>query len=461
MRTEDLNTLLHQLYKSSDDIRGIIDVIYKLIRLIDVTSLDDGLKIALTPTYENAIRVLNEVLHNNQELSQEIRRLIEVLECCSAPPQGLFGQETQVSRRSLDEITQQDDEAALRRKALADALREGQPVTVSDSNMQVNVSAPEDDISDNDFEGIVVPSGKLAGGVPSHCRVCDNIVFSGSYYCPYCGSPVSIEKPSVKLQKVQFSAIAPKLLSRGEYSIINVIMYEESYRYIVDELVKAMDEPVQEKRSGVQKVKEGSEIKIVLDSPDFLIEDNTDMGVWQGEHLNFSFAIQLPEDFKKRQILLTANVYINEVIATKLKFVVKCSSHSDQKISVSRNDIFSAFISYASQDRNRVASIIQGMKKARPDLDVFFDVDSLRSGDDWELALHEEIKRRDVLFLCWSHFARESKWVDAEWRYALEQKGADCIEPVPIESPDVCPPPVELKHKHFNDKLLYIINSVR
>ena len=105
--------------------------------------------------------------------------------------------------------------------------------------------------------------------------------------------------------------------------------------------------------------------------------------------------------------------------------------------------------------------IIQGMKKARPDLDVFFDVDSLRSGDDWELALHEEIKRRDVLFLCWSHFARESKWVDAEWRYALEQKGADCIEPVPIESPDICPPPVELSFKHFNDKLLYIIDSVR
>ena len=180
MRTEDLNTLLHQLYKSSDDIRGIIDTIYKLMRLIDVTSLDDGLKIALIPTYENAIRALNDVLNNNQELSQEIRRLIEVLECCSTPPQGLFGQETQVSHRSVDEIKQQDDEAALRRKALADALREGQPVTVSDSNIQVNVSASEDDSSDNDFEGIVVPSGKLAGGVPSHCRVCDNIVFSGA-----------------------------------------------------------------------------------------------------------------------------------------------------------------------------------------------------------------------------------------------------------------------------------------
>lgn len=461
MRTEDLNTLLHQLYKSSDDIRGIIDTIYKLMRLIDVTSLDDGLKIALIPTYENAIRALNDVLNNNQELSQEIRRLIEVLECCSTPPQGLFGQETQVSHRSVDEIKQQDDEAALRRKALADALREGQPVTVSDSNIQVNVSASEDDSSDNDFEGIVVPSGKLAGGVPSHCRVCDNIVFSGAYYCPYCGSPVSIEKPSVKLQKVQFSAIAPKSLSRGEYSIINIIMYDKSSRHIVDELINLMDELSQETRSGVQKVSEGASIKIILNSPDFSIEDNTETRVWQGEFLDFSFALQIPEYYKKGQILLYAIVYINDVIATKLKFIVKCSAHSEQRIPVSRSDVFSAFISYASQDRNRVAAIIQGMKKARPDLDVFFDVESLRSGDDWELALHEEIKRRDVLFLCWSHFAQESKWVDAEWRYALELKGADSIEPIPIESPDICPPPVELKYKHFNDKLLYIINSVR
>ena len=59
----------------------------------------------------------------------------------------------------------------------------------------------------------------------------------------------------------------------------------------------------------------------------------------------------------------------------------------------------------------------------------------------------------------WSRYARASKWVDAEWRYALKQKGADYIEPVPIDPPGSCPPPDELSRKHFNDKLLYIINS--
>lgn len=333
------------------------------------------------------------------------------------------------------------------------------PETSSDPNVQINVSGSEVACDGSSFAGIVVPTGKLAGGIPSHCCICDNIVFSGANYCPYCGTSVSADKPYVKLHKVQFSAIAPKMLTKGEYTIINVIMYEESCRYIVDELIASTDESTLETRSGVQKVNEGAVIKIVLNSPDLSIEDNIETGIWQGEYLDFSFALQLPAIFKKHQILFSASVYINDIIASKLKFIVKCSSTLEQKIQVARTDVFSAFISYASQDRNRVASIIQGMKKARPDLDVFFDVDSLRSGDDWELALRKEIERRDVLFLCWSHFARESKWVNEEWRYAFEKKGIDGIEPIPIESPDVCPPLEELKKKHFNDKLLYIINA--
>jgi len=94
------------------------------------------------------------------------------------------------------------------------------------------------------------------------------------------------------------------------------------------------------------------------------------------------------------------------------------------------------------------------MQKARPDMDIFFDVESLRSGDDWESALRREIENRDVLFLCWSSFAKNSEWVEKEWRYALINKGLDFIEPVPLVSPSECPPPDELKSKHFNDRAL-------
>ena len=79
--------------------------------------------------------------------------------------------------------------------------------------------------------------------------------------------------------------------------------------------------------------------------------------------------------------------------------------------------------------------------------------------ENWQEALHAEIDRRDILFLCWSHFAKQSRWVDTEWRYALKQKGEEGIEPIPLEEPGTCPPPEELSSKHFNERLLFIIHA--
>lgn len=264
---------------------------------------------------------------------------------------------------------------------------------------------------------------------------------------------------SVNLKKVQFSAVVPKTFIKGDYTMVEIVMYEESFRKIVDELIAGAEEPVKETKSGMFKVADGTTVRICLSSPDIEIDDNEEEQEWQGEYLNFSFAVMLPDEYKKRQILFTASVFFNDVIATRLKFIVKCSSLFEQKVKVDREDILSAFISYASQDRQKVAAIIQGMKKARPEMDIFFDVESLRSGENWEKALYHEIEKRDILFLFWSQFSRESKWVDAEWRYAMANKGIECIEPVPIDPPSVCPPPAELVQKHFNDKLLYIINE--
>lgn len=272
-------------------------------------------------------------------------------------------------------------------------------------------------------------------------------------------APTILDRPAADIRKVQFSAVAPRRMERGCYAIVNVVMYENGFRSVVDDILRDADDPLRETRSGALKVQIGSAVKVCLTAPDISIEDSEQTLSWQGDYLNFCFAVSVPEHYQKSQILFSANVYIDDLIVTKLKFIAQCLSPQAQNMSVTREDVTSAFVSYARQDRNRVAAIIQGMRKIRPDLDVFFDVESLRSGDDWESALHREIERRDVLFLCWSHYAQQSRWVEKEWRYALERKGLSGIEPVPIEPPDACPPPEELRQKHFNDKLLYIINS--
>ena len=351
--------------------------------------------------------------------------------------------------------TNKDNDVEQRRLRLAEALRNGQNVLVdTDGNVVTN----SDSNDSKGFEGIVVPSGRLAGGMPNRCRVCDNAVFSDAKFCPYCGTKIAIEKPVVQMSRVGFSAVAPKQLVKGEYSIIDVVMYEESYRHIVDEIRKQADSETQEKKSGKVKVQEEANIKVILSSNDIEVDDNETTGVWQGSYLCFSFPVYLPENYKKRQVLFLVKIFINNIIATKLTFAVRCSSLFEQKINVSREDVLTAFISYASQDRKKVAAIIQGMQKARPDMDLFFDVESLRSGENWEKTLFHEIEKRDVFYLCWSHYAKDSEWFDREWRYAYSQKGIDGIEPVPIEPPEECPPPQELSGKHWNDKLLYLID---
>ena len=306
---------------------------------------------------------------------------------------------------------------------------------------------------------IKIPESKLAGGY-GMCRFCGAVFNQTTNFCPECGTKTTIDMPKLQLDKVFFSAIAPKSLMKGDYSIIDIYMYEEEFRHIVDRVIKDGENNVEEKKtSGVMEAERDSKITVVLSSKDIEIEDNREEQIWHGKYLNFSYAVELPDDYVKKQILFVATVYINDVIATRLKFIVKCKSHLEQKIKIIREDVLSAFVSYASQDRNRVAMIIQGMRKARPDMDIFFDVDSLRSGDDWEKTLWREIDNRDVLYLCWSKYARDSKWVNAEWRYALENKGIECIEPVPTDSPNDCPPPKELEKMHFNDKILYIINA--
>ena len=293
-----------------------------------------------------------------------------------------------------------------------------------------------------------VPFPKPTGGT----------MFDSDTFATSCVMDTPCRSAAPRMSQVQFSAITPKEARKEDYSIIQLFMYEQAFRSAVEEAIAMADAPVQEKRSGFQKVRENTRIKIVLTCPDMQIDDNVQEQVWCGGYLQFDFAICPPAEYKKRQILLTAAVYFDDVPATRLMLTLKALASYEEEIELARQDIITAFVSYASQDRTRVGALIQGMRKARPDMDIFFDITTLRSGENWENTLYREILRRDILFLCWSQNAMASDWVEKEWRYALEHKGLDAIEPIPLEPPDVCPPPRELWSKHFNDSLLYIIN---
>lgn len=264
----------------------------------------------------------------------------------------------------------------------------------------------------------------------------------------------------LKLSDVSFSALFPKRFIKGEYSVLEIYIYEEDQRRILDEAIAAAGGALGEKRGSMFQIGEKSVVSVRLECADseVQIDGSDERQIWYGKYLIFSFSVFLRENYPKRQLMFTATVLINGVPATRLRFTADCNTLREQKMEVAREDILSAYVSYASQDRGRVTAIIQGMKKARPDMDVFFDIDNLRSGEDWSRTLRAEIERRDILFLCWSLSAMRSEWVEREWRYALSNKGLDSIEPIPIDPPAICPPPKELSSKSFNDRRLYYID---
>ena len=176
--------------------------------------------------------------------------------------------------------------------------------------------------------------------------------------------------------------------------------------------------------------------------------------VWEGESTCVSFVVTLPELSREAKCYGSAHVYANGVQLVRISFLLSALGASERMIEASAARYRTAFASYASEDRDAVLGRIQGIQKVAPDLDVFLDVLSLRSGQEWEKELWREIPARDIFYLFWSGHARKSKWVEKEWRCALSKRGIEFIDPIPLEAPEKSPPPPELSSLHFNDWML-------
>ena len=139
-------------------------------------------------------------------------------------------------------------------------------------------------------------------------------------------------KESVRVDKVQFSAVAPQKAVKGEYTLVQLYMYEQAFRYAVDEALEMGEGPMQEKKTGFYQVKEDTRVKVVLSSPDVEIPDDTAEEIWSGGYLCFDFALDIPPDSPKRQILLKAAVYFDDIPATRLMMTMRLQTHHEQRM---------------------------------------------------------------------------------------------------------------------------------
>ena len=70
------------------------------------------------------------------------------------------------------------------------------------------------------------------------------------------------------------------------------------------------------------------------------------------------------------------------------------------------------FISYSHKDINFVEKLYHKLKN--DGVTCFFDKDSIRSGENWVLALEKGLEESDVVILVLSENYFESKWANAE-----------------------------------------------
>jgi hypothetical protein len=178
------------------------------------------------------------------------------------------------------------------------------------------------------------------------------------------------------------------------------------------------------------------------------------------------FGVEVPDDCAAGVRIGTLVAFVNSLPAGRIKFRLAVSnrqSHDGELLKPLGEEarrFTMAFISYASEDRNKVLARVQILRLLG--INYFQDVLDLEPGQRWERELYRHIDECDLFLLFWSAAARASQWVLQEVRYAVQVKGGDddappAIHPVIIEGPPIAPPPPELQHLHFNDRLIYFM----
>ena len=263
---------------------------------------------------------------------------------------------------------------------------------------------------------------------------------------------------------MEFAVFAPKSIVSDSIFTLDVWAYLPFQYEIVLEFAEELQRnALLGKKHGLE-IERGSILLIAVEIEVLEVSDPIETLVWNGTPINVSYNVTVPINLQLGQYSGKVKITYEGMVICKIPFILDVGDIENKNYRKKSNDAFypkTAFASYSSENRDEVLSRIHGMKKVAPNLDVFFDIFSLRSGQDWKKKLDEHVPTKDVFYLFWSQHAANSEWVGREWRLALSKRGLDYIEPVPLDDIDQAPPPTELKSLHFNDTYVAYIQYER
>ncbi len=269
----------------------------------------------------------------------------------------------------------------------------------------------------------------------------------------------------VLIDNVHFTLTGPCVLAPGTAHELQFWLHLEQQRSSVLAAASVLHGLPQSemavKSEGPYPLQRGSRISVRLKIDGLTCLDSHKWVTWTGNIGNTAFVVEVPGDASEAAHLGRASIRLNGCEIARMSFLVRVGLQNlaIYEIPTHTTTYRSAFASYASEDRADVLSRVQGMEAAYKGLHVFVDVINLRSGQNWERELVERISKSDVFYLFWCRHAMTSDWVNKEWHWALAAKGQDFVDPIPLETPTLAPPPEELAAKHFNDPLLAFISA--
>lgn len=275
--------------------------------------------------------------------------------------------------------------------------------------------------------------------------------------CAEFGPGATIEPPA---ERYRLSASAPqKVRARSDFAV-DVTVYARSLDPLEARRLAGVDlgQPVRATISPLMAARHGAKIRVdlVCESETQVMRQSREM-IWDGtpEACQFDLTADNGE-----ALVIRLNAYCDEIPVGRALFTLEISGR-DAEIPSDRlgrhlSVYQRAFVSYSSEDRDRVKLIAAALEAAG--IEPFLDVMSLRSGEAYEERLQSAIREADLFVLCWSKTAQASEWVRRELRWASkaartsEARRPD-INPIALDLPlddDQLPP--ELAGLHISTR---------